>query len=524
MDPKQLISLAWNYALGAWRFRWIALATSWAVGLAGFAAVLSLPNQYEAATRVFVDTQNLLRPLLSGLYVETDVMSDVMVMTRVMVSRPHLEEVMRETDMDLAATTAAEREAILASLERRIKISGNPSSGNRAPRSGENIFTISFTDSERTRALEVVQSLLDTFVERTIGSNIRESATAEATLRGQIEEYESRLQVAEERLKAFKQQNVGLMPGQSGDYYSQRQNVMSEISRLQRELKVAMEKQESLQRQIDGVEPVLSAGGFTSAYDQQIAALQQQKDQLLLEYTDRHPEVVRTQIRIDELTKKREEALAAGDRYVNPENRAELAANPVFQNLQIQLSDLRVDIARINAEIRNKEEERAQLEGLVDVIPEVEAELARLNRDYEVIRDRHQEMIRRWESLQTGKVVSAGPDRVTFRVIEPPHASVKPVGPPRELFMAAVLVVSIGAGVALALLLHLVKPVFMSRESLERFGVNILPSVSYVASPSARTRARIELGAFALTTCLLIGVMASGAMFAHRLAAMVPNL
>src|SRR5690606_37642088 len=116
MDPKELIALAWTYARGAWRFRWTALAASWIVALGGLAAVVSLPNQYEASTRVFVDTDNLLRPLLSGLFVETDVMSDVMIMTRIMVSRPHLEEVMRETDMDLAISTAAEREALLASL------------------------------------------------------------------------------------------------------------------------------------------------------------------------------------------------------------------------------------------------------------------------------------------------------------------------------------------------------------------------------------------------------------------------
>ncbi len=68
---------------------------------------------------------------------------------------------------------------------------------------------------------------------------------------------------------------------------------------------------------------------------------------------------------------------------------------------------------------------------LVDVIPQVEAELNRLNRDYDVVKARYSQMLQRWEDLQTGKRVKTGTDQVQFRIINPPFAPIDPDGPPR---------------------------------------------------------------------------------------------
>ena len=49
------------------KYRWHAVAITWVVALAGWGVVYSLPNQYEASARVYVDTQTILKPLLSGM-------------------------------------------------------------------------------------------------------------------------------------------------------------------------------------------------------------------------------------------------------------------------------------------------------------------------------------------------------------------------------------------------------------------------------------------------------------------------
>ena len=74
---------------------------------------------------MYVDTESLLKPLLTGLAVNRDVMSQVAMMQAVMLSRPNLEKVAQKTDLMLGATTRREQEAVIDSLARRIQL-GRP--------------------------------------------------------------------------------------------------------------------------------------------------------------------------------------------------------------------------------------------------------------------------------------------------------------------------------------------------------------------------------------------------------------
>ncbi|MFW6093130.1 MAG: XrtA system polysaccharide chain length determinant [Pseudomonadota bacterium] len=511
MDPKEILALVLDHARGMWRFRWIAVAVAWMIALAGMLFVFQMPNTYSASTRVYVDTQNVLRPLLKGMYVEPDLMSDVSVMTRVMMSRPHLEEVIRETDMDLEAENDREFEMLVNSLEERIDIG----SGR------ENVYTIEFTDDERTQALDVVQSLLDTFVNNTLGSNVASSEAAEDTLEEQIERYEQRLVEAEERLKRFKQENVGRMPGAEGDYYARLQAKMTALDDAKRRLSVAQDKKQALENKLEGVDPVYSSEGDISSFDEQISNLEERKNDLLLEYTERHPEVVRTQNLLDELYRKRAEELESGSQYIDASSDADRVSNPVFQDIQIQMSQVDVEIASVRAEIRNTEADIQRLREQVNVIPEVEAELARLNRDYNVVQQRYQEMLSRWEDLQTGKLVSSGRDSVTFKVIEPPFAPSAPTGPDRTLFLGMVFVVAVGAGVGLALLLNLIWPVFTSPGSLKPTGLPVIGTINYVDEAGGARAQRLDamavVGGAVILACLFLVASA----FSHRLSALM---
>ena len=82
---------------GAWRYRWQALALTWFIALLGWFLVATIPDEFEAQTQVYVDTESLLKPLLQGIAVNRDVMSQVAMMQAVMLSRPNLEKVARET-------------------------------------------------------------------------------------------------------------------------------------------------------------------------------------------------------------------------------------------------------------------------------------------------------------------------------------------------------------------------------------------------------------------------------------------
>ena len=79
---------------GAWRYRWAAIACAWLVAILGWTAITLLPDRYTSRTRVYMDTESLLKPLLSGLAVEREVTSEAQLVQTVMLSRPTLETVL----------------------------------------------------------------------------------------------------------------------------------------------------------------------------------------------------------------------------------------------------------------------------------------------------------------------------------------------------------------------------------------------------------------------------------------------
>src|SRR5262245_36255807 len=194
---QELVGQVLIHLRSAWRFRWHALACAWVVALAGWSYVLLMPDIFEARARVYVDTDTVLKPLLNGLAVDTNVQNRVGMMSRVLLSRPNMERVARETDLYLRAPNAQAFTAMVENLPMAISLDGN---------SRENIYTIKYADAEPAMAQRVVQTLLDTFVEDTLGVKRADSDTAQSFLQEQIREYETRLRDAEDRLAQFKKE------------------------------------------------------------------------------------------------------------------------------------------------------------------------------------------------------------------------------------------------------------------------------------------------------------------------------
>lgn len=511
LDFQHLVQMVQRHAVGMWRYRWIALFVAWSFSVVSWVLIYMLPDRFEASAQVYVDTDSVLRPLLKGLSVEKDVMTDVGVMTRSMLTRPHLQRVAREADLDLGAKTPREFDEVLVSLERRIKIATT----------GPNLYTISFEDKQRSTAVDVVDKLLDSFVEDTLGSGQEDSQQAERAVKTELDDYERRLSESEDRLKEFKRNNVGLMPDANGDYYRQLQTASADLAAVQQAVRIANEKAASLARQLDGEEPIFGIMGSSvggrggSSIDGQIASLEQRRSDLLVEYTPKHPEVVRIDQMLQELRSKRDTERASMSASDLPIVSNPLDINPVYQSLKIQRSKVEVELASLRAELADKQAKVDRLKKMVDVIPQVEAELNRLNRDYDVVKARYSQMLQRWEDLQTGKRVKSGTDQVQFRIINPPFAAIDPAGPPRALYLLGAFVISLGAGLGIALLLNLLRPVFHQSRDLLDYGFPILGSITLERSVSAKARVRTSnliLGAamVALVVCLgLVIVLAN---------------
>ncbi len=516
---QALIEKILNEGRGAWRFRRYALLTAWAVCLIGWFVVYTIPDTYQSSARVNVDTRTALSIVVDGLVVRPDVEAQLNLVRQTLLGRANLEKVAQQVGLDVTARTAAERQALMNSIISRIEIALEPPM-TRDPRIPNTLFKISFSDSNRETALKVVDVLLNSFVEDTIGSDRTGTASAERFLRDQLADYGRRLAESENRLANFKKKNVGLVPGDEGGYFQRLTTEMQEVKRLQAALGVANSRRAELQRQLRGETPfVPPAEGTPGARPQtnngnaprdtatRIQETQSRLDDLLLRYTEKHPEVIATRETLDELKARQQQELAAlrrGDPGAAALGNA--ASNPIYQSIQTQLNQVDVEIAALRSQLGDRQRNEAELRRLVDTAPEVEAEYARLTRDYDVTKTQSNTLLERLEKARlSGDAEQTGV--VKFNIVDPPTAGFKPVFPNRPLFLFALLVVGIGLGGGVAYLMHMLRPVFASSRTLaEVTGLPVLGTVTRSWVEKYRAQLRQGLLRYAAASALLLVV------------------
>ena len=498
---QEILDQVYGYVRGIWRRRWVMILIAWLVCVVGWVVVLKMPDQYSASARVHLDTQSMLRPLLRGLATQANISQQVQLLTRTLLSRPNLEKVARMTDLDLNAKTPAEMESLLDSLEGRISFGKTRQ---------ENLYTISFRDSDPELAKRVVQSLLTIFVESSLGSSRKDTDSAQRFLDEQVKEYEARLVEAENRLKEFKRKNVGIMPGEGGSYYGRLQTAMSQLKEAQLQQQEAVNRRDELEAQLedagDDLEDDLLSGAMrgttSSPLDARIQNLQVKLDELLLKYTEKHPDVVAIQTTISGLrAEKQAEIEAMSDQA----GESSFGENPVIQQLKIALGEAEAMVASINVRVAEYNKRVKHLEEMVNTIPQVEAELKNLNRDYGIVKSSYETLLSRRESARMGQEADESGENVQFRVIDPPRVPLEPSGPNRTLFMSFVLLAGLGAGLGMAFLLSQLKATFDSRTTLRNLTeFPVLGTISMEWTQAQRVRMRVETMVFTTFTLGLL--------------------
>ena len=473
---------------GVWRFRWIAILVAWIVCLVGWAGVLFMPDVYEASARVFVDTKTTLSEVTKGITVESNTDTQIQSVKQALLGGPQLEKVARDSDLDASAVTPEQRQRVLAGLRENVTITGTQSRESATA----GLYIISYQNSNRQRALKVVDRLLNSFVESAIGGKREGSEQAQRFLVDQIKDYEQRLSQAEGRLADFKKKNVGLMPGAQGDYFTRLQGELDADAKAQAAYGVAARRRDELQRQIRGEQPFLAGtpgagggaysaavGGANNDTSARIRETQTRLDDMLLRFTDKHPDVLALRATLAELQARQQaevEAVRRGD--LGAASRIGLNANPIFQSIQLQLNQADVELATLRAQIADGQRRIANLRGLVDTAPGVEAEFARLNRDYDVTRSQYQALVERLDKARLQEQAEST-GVVRFEVIDPPAAAFTPVAPNRPRLLLTMLAVGLAIGIGAGYLMHTIRPVFTSTRQLSEItGLPVLGVVS----------------------------------------------
>lgn len=510
-DLQKTLEAIKEYIDGIWiKKRYIILST-WLLCPVLMGYVFLMPDEYASEASVYVDTRSALQPLLRGVAVQSNPAEEVAMIVRTLLSRPNIEKLARETDLDVTVTSDLEYEALIDSLMTGIRVT------SRGGRRADRIYSISYTNQNPAIAQSVVQETLDLFIEGTLGESRQGTDTANRFIDDQIAEYESRLTESEQRLANFKRRYSNLLPVQ-GTFYSnlsERRNAKKQI-----ELSIA-EVEQQITALSERLESISSASNFANGvnqdntrivqtqFDSRIDVLQARLDELQLRYTDLHPDVIKTKSLLDELEAQRNKEVSAYLSKLSSDNTSSAIStdNPFAQQLGLELSRLEGELVSLQVRLKDQNTIIEDLTNKIDQVPLVEAELTALNRDYGITKDKYEQLLSRRESAAISRSADVSNDEVKFRVIVPPKLPSSPSGPKRILFYTAILFVGFGAGFGLALLISQLNPVVLSANTLNRVtGVPILGHVSDINCEQKVKDERLRMLVFILSCSGIVSI------------------
>jgi polysaccharide chain length determinant protein (PEP-CTERM system associated) len=476
------------------KYRWYAVAIAWTLALAGWGWVYRMPNQYEASARVYVDTQSILRPLLAGMTTVPDLEQQVTFMRKTLISKPNVEKVLRMVDLDVKSKSVAEHEELVDELMSQIKIQGTER---------DDIYTISYTNPNPKLGKDIVQALLTLFLEGSYGGKKQDSEKAVQFIDDQIKSYEAKLSSAENALKDFKIRHYNLLPRNGADYGGKMAELNDQLSSARLELAEAEQARNAMRRQMPGADPALPAAVDQGhpELDQRIAMVEKNLDTLRMQFTDEHPDIVGGKRLLEQLRTKRADEL----RNRKPSADPGASYSPMLQQMNVSLSAAEARVAGLRARVIEFGSRLAQLRSQMTAAPEVEAQLAQLNRDYQVNKENYEKLVASREAAKLSGSLTSATDMLSFRVIDPPTVPAMPAGPNRVQLTTLVFLVAMAAGLGAALALSQLRPTFLSQRALrEVTGLPVLGSVGMNWTDSQRINRQRRMYALSMAVAVLV--------------------
>lgn len=433
-----------------WRYRLLALASAWGLGILGIAGVMLIPSKYEAAARMFVNTESILRPLMAGMTVAPDMNQRIEILSRVLISRPNVEKLIKTAGLDAKLQSREEIENRIDELIKNLQVRGT---------GRDQIYTITLRDGDPVQAKRLVEQFTALFFESGQGNRELDTDVAKKFINQQVAAYEKKLEEAEGRLKEFRMRHPGLRPGQGGDFFARMTEAGTLLERAQLELREAEQSREALRRRLTELEtgndgtPAPSGPDPRIEITTRIESAKKDLSLLLLRYTDAHPDVVGMRRVIKELEAKLAELPEVRRKDPAPAAVATGQLNVTLAQSEANIASLRARVAEYTARESKLKESALQM-------PQLDAEFAQLNRDYDVNKRGYESLLTRRESVVLSGDMQSAAGAGDFKLIDPPRVSPQPVAPNRPLLLGLALVFALAGGAAAAYGATMTHPAF----------------------------------------------------------------
>ena len=415
-----------------------------------------------------------------------------------LLSRPNLERIIQKTDLNLETVTTTDTEQMVERLAQHIQVVAQT----------RNIFSITYRNTNRQLAADVVQAMLASFIENKAGNNRDEIDRASTFIDSQIGAYETQLRDAEAKRAEFRKKYLDLLPGDNGT--NRLEQAKLAVTSLTGQLQDARSERAIIAKQLASTQSTYSGESYTLPGNPQteLRAAESRLRELKQIYTSAYPEVVTQQHLVDELRRNPDQAAAGGST-----GGGRSVANPVYEQFRLRLTETDSRIESLSRQIADATAERDRLETIAKGVPELEAQYVNMNRDYEIVRKNYDELVSRREGMRISDAAEKKASNIKLVIIDPPTAPRVPVAPNRVLLAIGVLLAGLGAGGGVIAAMLALDQSFHSVTELRALGMTVIGSVSLAVLPLSGGQRLRQVSLFGAAFAALF--IALGGVLAH---------
>ncbi len=401
MEQTQELDIQ-RYLQIALKLRYLFAFTAAVIITAVFIISYFIPPVYEAKSVVSIET-NSLNDILRNMGGAPSIDDKISALSTVMKSRTLVLKVINALGIDVQAMTQVQVEGLIKSMQARTQITFEFS---RSSRQGVDFFTVSFKDKDPQFARDYVNAMIGKYIGESVGSKKEESFGANKFLLGQIEQYKEKLE-----------------------------KVDAEIALLQKDRSVI-------------------------SYDR-LPELQKRLDDLLVQYTENHPEVIK----------------------------------------------LQSEIALLKAKLKTSQKKQSEADGSAS-----RKKLTMLERERESSKKIYDDLVAAYGKSEMSSKAELQDKAGTFRILDPAILPIKPVSTKRINIMLLGIVGGIAGAFGLMVVLDLFDKSLKNVDTLRRFGYPVLAIIPHIQDPAELPRTRLKniifyilSGLFLVLLCVVVG-------------------
>jgi polysaccharide chain length determinant protein (PEP-CTERM system associated) len=417
-----------------------------------------VPKEYRATTLILVTPQKVpedfVRPTVTAR-IEDRLQS----IGQEIMSRTRLEQVIDEFKLYQGEGKSLRREEIVEIMQKNIQV-------QLPGKSREGYFTISYIGKDPKVVTLVTNKLASLFIEENLNMREQQAAGTSEFLSIEMNATKAKLEEQERAVTGYKQKYMGELPEQQEANLRVLDQLQMQSLRIGDSIKAIQDRKILLQKQMSDFElliaqeeknrptylsPLPPATEIKNPYESQLEQMKNSLADLQAKYTGKHPDILLTQKKINDLEvkaaefeanrekmeqseKEKEKKLAKkGTAVKSPISKREIKIDPRFtpryKELENQMISADQEIERLKQEDRKIKSQIAQYHGRIENIPSRELALAKLTRDYNNTRESYSSLLKKSQEAQQAENLERRQKGEQFKVIDPARVPEKPYRP-----------------------------------------------------------------------------------------------